>query len=186
MGHATQKLLERFALRSVGDLAQVSREVLFASFGSLGLVLHERARGIDRRPVEPTHELSSELNGDELLSIRAPRSISRNSTFEPEEACRERVAAMLAWLIERAATSLREFDLRAGSLEINLAHVDTRPPSARRGVRDAGRSRRKRRRFSVPTDCTGWPSSTVDASPCAAGPRPPDACKRRRATGCAF
>ena len=154
VGHATQKLLERFALRTVGDLAQVSREVLFASFGSLGLVLHERARGIDRRPVEPTHELTREADGGELLSIRAPRSISRDSTFEPEEASRERVAAMLAWLIERAAQSLREFNLRAGSLEVHLAHVDTRSPSGESVPPDSGRRQRKRRKLNTPTDCT--------------------------------
>jgi DNA polymerase-4 len=150
VGHATQRLLERFAIRTVGDLSQVSREVLFASFGAHGLVLYERARGIDQRPVDPTHEIA----GGALLTIRPPRSIRRDSTFEPEEGNRERVEAMLAWLIERSAHRLRGHGLQAGSLEVRLNHVDTRPSGTRRATQDEGRRLRRRRKLAVPTDCT--------------------------------
>ncbi len=47
VGHRIAPLLERFGVRTVGQLRLASRELLFASFGSLGLLLHDRARGID-------------------------------------------------------------------------------------------------------------------------------------------
>ena len=90
VGHSTRRLLERFAIRTAGELALVSREVLFASFGPLGLVLYERARGIDPEPVEATYAPEGR---DGTLRVRAPRSIQRISTFEPEEGAREIVDA---------------------------------------------------------------------------------------------
>ena len=65
--------------------------------------------------------------------MRIPaKSIRRDSTFEPEEGSRERVEAMLAWLIERSAARLRQHALVAGSMEVRVAHVDTRTPKQRR------------------------------------------------------
>lgn len=152
VGHSTQRLCERFALRTVGHLQLVSREVLFATFGALGLTLYERARGIDPEPVEPTYE------PDERGSLRLalPRSIQRISTFEPEEGSRERVEAMLSYVIERAAHRLRSHGLVARSMEVALHHVDTRPPSVhRRLARDESTPRtRVRRALAHPTDST--------------------------------
>jgi len=157
VGHSTRRLLERFAIRTVGELALVSREVLFASFGPLGLVLYERARGVDPEPVEATYAPEGR---DGTLRARAPRSIQRISTFEPEEGAREVVEAMLSYLVERAAHKLRAHGLQAASLEVTVAHVDTRPPSLRRvagprtgGGYESGR-RRVRRALERPSDST--------------------------------
>ncbi|MDP6538425.1 MAG: DNA polymerase IV [Planctomycetota bacterium] len=154
VGRTTRRLFEQFAVRTAGDLAQASREVLFASFGSAGLVLHDRARGIDPDPVEATYEL---CDGDEgLLRVRMPRSIQRVSTFEPEEGRRERVEAMLCYLVERAGHRLRSHGLRAGSAEVSVTYVDTRPPAVRRRARAAGEGghHRRRRAFEHPENAT--------------------------------
>ena len=87
VGHAIGNRLERFGIRTVGELRLVAREVLFASFGRDGLVLFERARGRDPAPVEATHA----VDGAGVLVARAPRSITREATFEPEEGRRELV-----------------------------------------------------------------------------------------------
>lgn len=121
-GHATGRMLERFGVRTIGELALVPREVLFTSFGTLGLVLHDRARGIDHDPVEPSYT----LNTDGSRVARPPRSIRRDGTFEPEEGRREIVAAMLAYLVERAAHRLRSHHVRARILGVRIEHVDTR------------------------------------------------------------
>ncbi len=149
VGHAIGRQLERFAIRTVGDLALVSREVLFTSFGPAGLVLHERARGIDPEPVTPTHV----LHEDGKLVARPPRSIQRDSTFEPEEGRREQVEAMLAYLVERAAARLREHGLLTGSVEVRLIHVDTRPAHLRRSD-PTHRWLRARRRPAEPSAST--------------------------------
>ncbi|MDP6408846.1 MAG: DNA polymerase IV, partial [Planctomycetota bacterium] len=162
VGRTTRRLLEQFAVRTAGDLAQASREVLFASFGPAGLVLHDRARGIDRDPVEATYEL---LDDDDprragaeegLLRVRMPHSIQRVSTFEPEEGRRERVEAMLCYLVERAGHRLRSHGLRAGSAEVSITYVDTRPPAVRRRARTAGEGghHRRRRALEPPEDAT--------------------------------
>jgi len=127
VGHTIGRLLERFAIRTVGDLARVSREVLFATFGRAGLVLHQRARGIDPEPVESTHRYV-----DGRLEVRAPRAIRRDSTFEPEEGRHTIHEAMIAYLIERAAHRLRQHGLAARGVEVRRLYVDTRTPAQRR------------------------------------------------------
>ncbi|MCB9916653.1 MAG: DNA polymerase IV [Planctomycetes bacterium] len=161
VGFSTGRLLARFSIRTVGDLRRVSREVLFASFGKLGLVLHDRARGVDPERIEPTW-----IPGpDGRLVRRAPRSIRRDSTFEPEEGSRRRVEAMLAYLVDRAMHKLRGLGLTVSTLEVHVRYVDTRPPSLRRAQRLAApaereaaaaetATRRVRRTLDAPTDST--------------------------------
>ena len=114
--------LLRLGIRSAGDLALVPREMLWSTFGQAGLVLQARAAGVDDEPVEPSHEWLPD--GSRLE--RAPRSLRRDSTFEPEEGRREIVEAMLAYLVERAAHRLRALRLSARTLAVRLQHVDTR------------------------------------------------------------
>ena len=150
VGHTTSALLERFAVRTIGDLALASREVLFATFGRLGLVLHERARGRDEDPVETTCAQAE----DGGLIHRPPRSIRRDSTFEPEVARREAVEAMLCYLVERAAHRLRSHGLVCRSVEVRLTYVDTRTPSLRRAQTSGGARLKKRSALEEPTDST--------------------------------
>lgn len=161
VGHRTGRLLERFAIRTAGDLRRVSREVLFASFGRLGLVLHDRARGLDPQAVEPTWV--ADKGG--RLRRRVPKTIRRDSTFEPEEGSRRRIEAMLAYLVDRAVTRLRGHGVQVATLAVHVRYVDTRPPSLRRAQAERGQphggqleseaaTRRVRRTLGQPTDAT--------------------------------
>lgn len=114
--------LLRLGIRSAGDLALVPREALWSAFGQTGLVLQARAAGLDDEQVEATHE----WRPDGTKIERAPQSLRRDSTFEPEEGRREIVEAMLAYLVERAAHRLRAQRLSARTLVVRLQHVDTR------------------------------------------------------------
>jgi DNA polymerase-4 len=149
VGHAIGAKLERFQIRTVGELALVPREVLFASFGREGLVLHERAHGRDERPVEATHAEGP----DGALLERPPRALSREATFEPEEGRREIVDAMLAYLVERAAQRLRALGQATGALEVRIRYVETRARLEDAGAAE-GSSFGKRRAFERPTDAT--------------------------------
>ncbi|MBL8860557.1 MAG: DNA polymerase IV [Planctomycetes bacterium] len=150
-GHQAGRLLERFGVRTVGELALASREALFTSFGAHGLVLHDRARGIDRDPVEPSITLAA----DGTRTPRAPRSIRREGTFEPEEARREIVAAMLAYLVERAAHRLRAHHVRARTLVVRIQHVDTRSAAAiARAADPEPPFAEQRTKLDPPTDST--------------------------------
>jgi nucleotidyltransferase/DNA polymerase involved in DNA repair len=134
----------------VGELALVPREVLFASFGRDGLVLHDRARGRDERPVEATH---AEGPGGALVT-RAPKALHREATFEPEEGRRELVLAMLAYLVERATFRLRALHLAAGALEVRIRHVETRARVEGFEEGSEGSAFGRRRAFPRPTDAT--------------------------------
>ena len=129
VGHMLARKLEEFSIRTVGQLTLLSREVLFAAFGVHGLVAYTRARGIDEDPVLATHRLAADGT---LTSARPPRSIRRDSTFEPEEPRRKVVEAMLGYLVDRGAWQLRRYRLACGSLEVRLEYVDTRPPQVKR------------------------------------------------------
>lgn len=148
IGHAIGAELERFGLRHVRELTLVSREVLYATFGGAGLVLWERAQGRDDAPVEATHVLAE----DGTLTARPPKSLQRETTFEPEEGRVAVVEAMLSYLVERAAARLRTQDLKARALEVRVRYVDTNP---RRGAwNEDGLSVHRRRALERPSDAT--------------------------------
>ena len=149
VGHAIGRALERFCIRTVGELRLLSREVLFAAFGAPGLLVHARARGLDGEPVEPTWV----EDGNGRLVARAPKSIRRDSTFEPEEGRRELVLAMLAYVVERASAKLREHRSATGSVEVRLQYVDTRP-HVERDADPGGTFAACRRALPAPTDST--------------------------------
>ncbi|MSR62212.1 MAG: DNA polymerase IV [Planctomycetes bacterium] len=148
VGHATGALLERFALHYVRELRLVSREVLFAAFGSAGLLLFERAHGRDETPIEATHVLGE----DGTLHARPPHSLQRETTFEPEEGRPEVIEAMLSYLVERGAQRLRAQGVVARALEVRARWVDTNP---RPGAWSAeGLGAHRRRALSAPSDAT--------------------------------
>ena len=148
-GHALGRMLERFGITRAGELALVPREVLFASFGALGLTIYDRARGIDPEPVEATFALES----DGTWTERMPHSIRRDSTFEPEEGRREIVEAMFAYLVERAAHKLRSHGAAARALAVRVQYVDTRPKPAN-GQRESNTEAEKRAKFERASDST--------------------------------
>jgi DNA polymerase IV len=149
-GRAIGRRLQSFGIRTAGDLVLVPREVLYTSFGSAGLALHESARGIDREPVEATYE----HDPHEAWIARRPLTIRRDSTFEPEEGRREYVEAMLCYLVERAAHRLRAHRANAGSLTVRLIYVDTRAPESRARVSGAGLEFERGRALAASTDST--------------------------------
>lgn len=153
VGRSIGRELARFSIRTVGELALVSREVLFASFGTPGLVVHERARGIDNAPVEPTFTWEAPAGQSGTWIERPPRTLRRDSTFEPEEGRREIIEAMLGYLVERAAHRLRHHRGGCRSLAVRVIYVDTRSVDERQqGGWDEGRSVETRRALDAPSD----------------------------------
>lgn len=59
VGKVMQGRLEELGVHTVGHLRGLEREVLRQHFGSFGVRLYERARGIDERPVEPDQPVQS-------------------------------------------------------------------------------------------------------------------------------
>ena len=59
VGRVTEEKLRDFGIEITEDLLKKDAEWLNQHFGKFGMVLFERARGIDHRPVEPERETKS-------------------------------------------------------------------------------------------------------------------------------
>lgn len=105
VGPRCAEKLARMGVTTCGELQRVDTSCLAAAFGRWGVEMHQLARGIDHRPVEPS---------------RPRKSLSTESTFmenlATESACLERVTAL--W--EELAGDLRS---KAGDRAIRSVFV---------------------------------------------------------------
>ncbi len=123
VGPVLLERLQRLNVQSVSELSAMPLELLVSLFGQRGRLLHQYARGIDLRTVEP---------------YRPPQSISRRTSFDPPTADPAFCEAMLEHLLERAVSWMRLHGLSARGLTVTLRYgdyqiVDGRtsfPPSA--------------------------------------------------------
>jgi DNA polymerase-4 len=121
IGPRTLERLERFHLRTIGDLAALPPELLVATFGRFGRALAVRARGLD-------------AEGDTPRPTTA-RSISRETTFAEDTDDREMVEGMLSYLAQRALRALREEGLHARTVAVRLRYADFETVQASRRLR---------------------------------------------------
>ncbi len=92
VGKVMEKKLAELGVATVGDLRGLSRETLERRFGTFGARLHQRALGIDDRPVEPDQPV---------------RSISSEDTFETDLPLDE-LAPMIERLAEKTWAATRK------------------------------------------------------------------------------
>jgi DNA polymerase-4 len=138
-GNRVAARLDRLNVQRVGEVAAMPAPLLAALFGKVGRVLHAQAHGIDPRPVRPD---------------KPQRSVSRSNSFDPPAADRDFLHAMLAYLLERAASWVRFHGLAAGGLGLTIRYGDYaqgagrvrfREPTADDGrLREAARERFER------------------------------------------
>ncbi len=121
VGHATAARLRALNVTTVGALRAFSREHLTALFGVRGEALHERAQGRDSRVV---HE------------AEVPRSISRETSFHEATSDPVEHRAMLYYLVERAARTMRELGLAARTVAVKVRYTDDVSEEARSTFRE--------------------------------------------------
>jgi DNA polymerase-4 len=113
LGPKSQQLLEKVGIQTVRQLWTVDRELLRQSFGARGDDVWLRCRGLDEEPVRST---------------ATTKSISRESSFEPraDASSQQRtfLRGMLAYLLDRAASELRQQRLLTRTVQVRLRHVD--------------------------------------------------------------
>jgi DNA polymerase-4 len=119
VGRRTLATLERFNLRTVGDLAVVPEEVLAATFGRSGVTLSRRARGLDA-------DLDAHAVGDGRARVlaRGTHTISRETSFARDTDDPRVVDGMLSYLAQRACRALRQEGLRARAVAVRLRYAD--------------------------------------------------------------
>jgi DNA polymerase-4 len=119
VGRKRLKVLRKLNIDTIADLRLLDKSSLRDIFGADGAALYERCRGRDSRAIEPGE---------------VPESISRQTAFHEDTTDMEKMEGMLHYLVERAARSLRELGLRAGTVGAWLRYGDSRGYSRSRSM----------------------------------------------------
>jgi DNA polymerase-4 len=109
IGRETEKKLKGMGIRTVGQLASFSKDILEHVFGKMGVSLWNRANGIDDSPV---------------ISFRATKSISNEITFEKDELNREVLCETLLRLSEKVGYRLRKNRLMGKTVALKIRYTD--------------------------------------------------------------
>jgi len=109
VGPVCRASLADLGIRTVGDLSLLPVEALESVLGSWGRVLHEHARGIDRRRLE---------------GGRLPKSVSRETTYDTDTIDYDMVRSTLLLLTERCCRALRADGLATTRIAVKLRHSD--------------------------------------------------------------
>ena len=109
IGPKTEARLKRLGITTIGDLAQYSTKQLTRLFGKLGTDLAQRARGIDKRPVETLHET---------------KSISKEITFTSDVRDADTLIKTLRTQAEEVGWQLRQAGLNGTTVKIKLRWSD--------------------------------------------------------------
>lgn len=106
VGPRTEERLADLGVRTIGELASLSRERLISMFGkSHGAYLYEAARGIDESPVR---------------ARRGHKSLGRETTFQQDVGEREALERTLGELVHSVAARLRQYHYLAGTITVTL------------------------------------------------------------------
>ena len=108
VGGAARRLLGRYGVETIGQLAACPPETLETLLGKMGLQLHEYANGLDASPVR------SRFDAEPV------KSVGNGTTFPRNLTTREQVRGGIAVLADSVATRLRHSDLYAGGLQVTV------------------------------------------------------------------
>jgi DNA polymerase IV len=114
VGKVTEKNLQAWGVRKVGDLAALEEDFLRQHLGQWGLALAGKSRGMDAGGWFD-HEV-----GDDTT----PKSVSHEFTFNEDTADSEALESTLARLSEMVARRLREHELHARTIQLKLRYSD--------------------------------------------------------------
>jgi DNA polymerase-4 len=114
VGKVTEKRLNDFGIRRVGDLAALDESFLESKLGKWGLALAGKALGLDAGGYFDT----------DVGEHEDPKSISHENTFNEDTADSAQVEATLAKMSEMVARRLREHNLHARTVQIKLRYSD--------------------------------------------------------------
>ena len=114
VGKVTEKNLQAWGIRKVGDLATLEEDFLREHLGQWGLALAGKSRGLDA---------GGWFDG-EVGEDSNPKSISHEFTFNEDTADQDRLEATLARLSEMVARRLREHKLHARTVQLKLRYSD--------------------------------------------------------------
>ena len=108
VGRAAQELLEKYGVRTIGELAGCSAEMLETLMGKLGVQLHRYANGLDSASV---------LGEQERDSVK---SVGNSMTFRKDLTTWDEVCTGIALLSDSVAMRLRRQGFYCGGVQVGL------------------------------------------------------------------
>jgi DNA polymerase-4 len=109
IGKKSERVLKGMGINTIGQLAALPLDILKSHFGSAGVIIHNRANGIDGRKVEPPGEA---------------KSISRETTFGEDTRDSSVLEATLRYLSEKVGKELRRQGKQARCMTLKLRYAD--------------------------------------------------------------
>ncbi len=109
IGKKTEQILNGLGVHTIGQLATMPLDMLKSHFGVAGERIHNYAKGIDDRQVEPPG---------------AAKSISRETTFGEDTQDRSLLEATLCYLGERVGSELRQQGKLTKCVTLKLRYAD--------------------------------------------------------------
>ena len=109
VGPTTRQALALIGVKTIGDLIRMPLAILTAKFGKAGLMLHESARGIDLRPVEPEQET---------------KSIGHEETFAEDLRDKKRIEQELLALCLKVGKRARRYGLTGRTVTVKVKYRD--------------------------------------------------------------
>lgn len=109
VGAKMQKELDKFGIKTIGDLARMPEEVLSKRFGAHGRHLYALAHGVDEREVTTREEI---------------KSVSHEHTFETDTADKRQIYEVLSVLSEKVSRRLRQYGLKGRTVTLKVRLKD--------------------------------------------------------------
>lgn len=106
VGRAAARELERYGVRTIGDLARFDREALGRLLGRHGYQLHDYANGLENSPVRPAGLYTP------------PKSVGNGMTFSCNLVGEEQVRSGVALLADSVAQRLRQHGLKCSTVQV--------------------------------------------------------------------
>ena len=111
IGESTEKKMNTLGIYTIGDLAKIDELTVKSSLGKQGIRLHNRANGIDDRPVDP--EAAEER-----------KSVGSSTTLPVDETDLDECLKVFKWLAEKVAVRLDNRQLAGTVVMIQIRTAD--------------------------------------------------------------
>ena len=146
VGKRTSEELLKIGIRTIGDLANTSRDMLKHKLGKMGEMLSDYAKGLDESPV----------GTDEAREIK---SISNGFTFRHDLVTREDCRVGLDFLCEEIGAKLRNKALKCSTVALSIKDTRLKTIQRQRPLKNASNISREISALAFEILCDEWDES---------------------------
>ena len=146
VGKRTTEELLKIGVKTIGDLANTSKDMLKHKFGKMGEMLSDYAKGLDESPVgvDDIHEV---------------KSISNGFTFRHDLVTREDCRVGLDFLCEEIGAKLRSKSLKCNTVALSIKDTRLKTIQRQRPLKNASNISREISALAYEILCDEWSES---------------------------